>query len=257
MKIISFKPFLAAALLCLLPVQVLAQTCPDIQGFADLNCDFKLQITFVGDSIVTGFGDTENSNRGGYVLRLQQRFGEASIKSIAANGLKTTGLLELLADAFEKAKAPETLAILLESDVVILDVGRNDRLVPKPVRDAYRSLQLVGSRIRRGVGKLAGFTPLVVTSVMMVPGRANLARFVRKLNAIILKGDTPDRPADLRFDKVSPDNLSQDKLHPSSKGYQALFKVAESYLIEQLPAETRRAKRKNKLILSPADATAH
>ena len=236
----QFKRLSLAIIILLIPFRAIAQSCPDIHGIADLNCDGKLQITFVGDSIVTGFGDTENKNRGGYVLRLQQRFSDVAIKSVAVNGLKTGGLIELLTKAFDTDLAPKVQEDLRESDVVIMDMGRNDRLVPKPVKDTYRALQLAGNKIRKGVHKLSGFDPLIVTSVMMIPGRAYLAPFVRKLNAIILQGNSPDRPSDLRFDKVSSVYLSTDKLHPSSKGYEALYKVAEKYLLTELPAETKR-----------------
>ena len=237
------KQLLVAIALAFSPAACFAEDvvlCPDIRGIADLNCDGKLQITFVGDSIVTGFGDTENKNRGGYVLRLQQKFPDVTFKSVAANGLKTGGLIELLTRAFDSTEAPVTLANLKESDVVILDMGRNDRLVPKPVRDTYKALQLAGSKIRRGVKRFSGFEPLVVTSVMMIPGRPYIAPFVRKLNAIILESNSPDHPSDLRFDRVKSSFLSNDKLHPSSKGYEALSKVAEKYLLTELPIETHR-----------------
>jgi len=246
-----FKQLLAASLITLLPLKAFAQTCPDIREIADLNCDGKLQITFVGDSIVTGFGDTENRNRGGYVLRLQQKFADVIIKSVAVNGLKTGGLIELLTNALEKNLSPMNQTILMESDVVILDMGRNDRLVPKPVKDTYKALQLAGNKIRKNVRKLAGFEPLIVTSVMMIPGRPYIAPFVRKLNSIILGGNSPERPADLRFDKVSGAFLSKDKLHPSSKGYEALSKVAEQYLLTELPTETKRLRRAEGIGVEP------
>jgi lysophospholipase L1-like esterase len=236
----QFQQLSVALFLSFYPFHVFAQSCPEIRQIADLNCDGKLQITFVGDSIVTGFGDTENRNRGGYVLRLQQRYPDVTFKSVAANGLRTGGLIELLSNAFEKGTAPITLEILRESDVVILDMGRNDRLIPKPVKETYRALRLVGTKIRRGVRESSGFEPLIVTSVMMVPGRAQLAPFVRKLNSIILQGNSPEKPSDLRFDRVNNTFLSKDRLHPSSKGYEALSKVAESYLLTELPGETAR-----------------
>ena len=124
-----------------------------------------------------------------------------------------------------------------------MDMGRNDRLVPKPVKETYRALRLAATKIRRGVRELTGFEPLVVTSVMMVPSRPQIAPFVRKLNAIILQGNTPEKPSDLRFDKVDDTFLSKDRLHPSSKGYEALSKVAESYLLTELPIETKRIRK--------------
>jgi lysophospholipase L1-like esterase len=245
------KYLLAVIFLASAPFAVSAQECPDIRGIVDLNCDRKLQITFVGDSIVTGYGDTENRNRGGYVLRLQNKFPEVTFKSVAVNGLKTGGLLELLNNAFNTTTSPVTLEILNTSDVVIIDMGRNDRLVPKPVKDTYKALQLASNKIRRGVKRFTGVEPLVITSVMMVPGRPIIAPFVKKLNTIILEGSSPDHPADLRFDKVGTALLSKDKLHPSSEGYEALFKVAEKYLINELPLETKRLRSLEAPIPSP------
>ena len=116
--------------------------------------------------------------------------------------------------------------------------------MPGPHRqDSYKALQLAGNKIRKGVRRLTGFEPLVVTSVMMIPGRTYLAPFVKKLNAIILQGNSPDRPSDLRFDRVGADSLSKDKLHPSSKGYEALAKVAEKYVLNALPIETKRLRK--------------
>ena len=51
------------------PLPAVSQ-CPSIQGYIDWNCDGQLKITGLGDSIVSGKGDTDNGEKGGYLLRL-------------------------------------------------------------------------------------------------------------------------------------------------------------------------------------------
>jgi lysophospholipase L1-like esterase len=217
----------------------IAVACPEIEGIPDFNCDGDLQIVVIGDSFVSGFGDTANKNKGGYVLRAQRKLKKASFSNLGKPGFRTGELLELLDDAFKDDKAPELLATLRNADVVILDLGRNDRWLFGEPRTAFSNLAKAAQQIRSSVNKLEGVEPMVVTAVLMLPNRGSQGPWVKDLNSFILKSSTARRPADLRFDLVSKRLLNSDQIHPSSIGYDALSKTFLTYLKGSLARRMR------------------
>ena len=129
-----------------------AAACPKVANFPDYNCDQSLDIAILGDSIPFGFGDTKNGNKGGYVLRTQNKLKQFSFRNLAKAGLRSFELLNDLEDAFEgKESADDLLKGLLASDVVFLDVGRNDRwLFGTPaatLRNLKRASALIKSKV--------------------------------------------------------------------------------------------------------------
>lgn len=216
-----------------------ALACPEIEKIPDFNCDGDLQIVVIGDSLVFGFGDTVNGNKGGYVLRTQKQLKSASISNIGKQGLRTDGLLELLDQAFVQDKAPELLLALRSADIVVLDLGRNDRWLFGEAKTTYSNLLKAAKQIRSNISKLEGIEPIVVTAVMMLPNRGSQGPWMKELNSLILKGSTTSRPADLRFDLVSKRLLNSDQIHPSPAGYRALARTFIAYLKGSLARRMR------------------
>jgi len=208
-----------------------AKACPDIGRLADYNCDGSAVITVLGDSLVYGFGDTKNNNKGGYVLRAQEKFPEATLVNQGVLGLRTQQMLSKIRKAFDNYQTDPLAQSLLTADLVVLDVGRNDRwLMGEPsaaLRNIKRARELITSQ-----AKMLGYSaPLVVTAVLMYPNRGAQGPWVKELDELIIKSGSDEYPADLRFDRVSKRLLSTDAIHPTSKGYAAISTVLINYLL--------------------------
>lgn len=209
-----------------------AVACPAIGRLADFNCDGKAHITVIGDSLVYGFGDTKNNNSGGYILRAQAALPETTISNQGILGLRTLTLIKKLSKAF-KNEASALRQDLLASDVVVLDLGRNDRWLFGLPAETFRNLKRARAIIEKGVAEATGFSPLVVTAVLMYPNRGSQGPWVKELDDIIFQSDSTKAPANLRFDQVSKRLLSADNIHPTSKGYAALASVFVKYLLRE------------------------
>lgn len=208
--------------------------CPGKHGIPDWNCDGKVVVSVFGDSLAFGFGDTVNGNKGGYVLRAQKKLSDVTFHNLGVQGLRTKEFLALLKGIFDQDKKPEQLSALLESDIVILDLGRNDRwLFGKPI-DTYRNLKKGVTKIKDEIKQVTGASPIVVMAVIMLPNRGSQGPWVKELDAIILGKTTKEDPSDLRFDLVSKRLLSTDQIHPTSKGYTALAQTFIKYLTDKL-----------------------
>jgi len=235
----KLQRFLCSVLFLNIALSTSALACPAIEGIPDFNCDGDLQIVVMGDSLVSGFGDTKNKNKGGYVLRTQRKLKQAAVQNLGILGLRTDGLLTRLKNAFDQGKLVSTKTALLSADIVVLDVGRNDRWIFGEPVDTYKNIAKAAAKIRTEVKEITGIEPMVVTAVMMLPNRGSQGPWVKALNAIILKNSTAIKPADLRFDLVSKRLLGDDQVHPTSAGYDALAKRFQSYLLTTLAKRMR------------------
>lgn len=232
------KSLFASVLLLLLGV-VDASACPKVAGLPDFNCDGKVQVVVIGDSLVSGYGDTVNGNKGGYVLRTQASLPRASVKNFGVPGLNTVQLLLNLSKAFRGTSYRSLAAALVNSDVVVLDIGRNDRwFFGLPLQTARR-IKRARSLIKSEVAERTGHAPLVVTAVLMLPNRGSQAPWVVDLNKLIEQSSSAQAPADLRFDAVSKRLLSSDQIHPTPLGYEALAAVFTTYLKNSYPLYAR------------------
>lgn len=220
--------------LVLLPISLHA-ACPSVATLPDVNCDGSATIVVLGDSLVAGIGDATNENQGGYVLRTQEKFPDARIIGHGVPGLRTTTLLKRLRDAFAGKKYPTLAADLLDADLVVLDLGRNDRWFFGPPATTLRNLQRIRSLLHEQVDAARGRSPVVVQPVLMLPNRGSQGPWVKELNDLILKAHTAEYPCDLRFDLVSKRLLAPDNIHPTSKGYAALAQTFTKYLRSSYP----------------------
>jgi lysophospholipase L1-like esterase len=226
---------LLTALLLLATTVSTAVACPDVGGLPDVNCDGAATVVVVGDSLVSGIGDTKNDGKGGYVLRTQSAFPEATFYRRGTPGLKTVPLLQKLKKAFTTPLESEFAQELLKADLVVLDLGRNDRWLMGLPSATFRNLKKARAAIEESTITQNGKAPLVVLAVLMLPNRGSQGPWVKELNEIILSSHTKAHPADLRFDEVSKRLLSPDSIHPTSKGYTAISRVFISYLKNEYP----------------------
>jgi len=208
-----------------------AAACPTVGKLPDVNCDGKATIVVVGDSLVFGVGDTKNGGKGGYVLRAQEYFPEATILNYGVQGLRTPTLIKQVRKAFINSTASDLARDLIAADLVVLDIGRNDRWFFGLPATTVRNLKRVRAMIQDGVTSTTGTSPLIVTAVLMYPNRGSQGPWVKELDTLIAKLDSAEFPADLRFDTVSKRLLSADNIHPTSKGYTAMATVFQQYLL--------------------------
>ncbi len=208
-----------------------ALACPLVGRLPDFNCDGRAVVVVIGDSLVYGTGDVKNNNQGGYVLRAQERLPLVEFVNEGVPGLRTLQMITRIRKAFDKGAESPLASSLLRADLVILDLGRNDRwlfgLPEAALRNLKRARQIITTKVTE-----SGYpAPLVVTSVLMYPNRGSQGPWVKELNDLILKSGTAEYPADLRFDQVSKRLLSPDNVHPTSKGYAAMTEVFIRYLL--------------------------
>ncbi len=219
---------LLSSLLATLPT--IASACPTVAGLPDFNCDGTASIVVLGDSLVSGIGDTKNNNKGGYVLRSQQAFPDAKFSKFGVPGLQTLDLILRIQRAFDGTGDASLASALTNADLVVVDIGRNDRWLFGPPSNTLRNLKRVQSLIKKRTSTITGDSPLIVTSVLMFPNRGSQGPWVKELDSLIDKANSESFIADLRFDTVSKRLLSGDQIHPTSKGYDAMAKVFIKYL---------------------------
>ena len=217
--------------------------CPKINNIPDFNCDQKLVVTVLGDSLGSGFGDTKNRNMGGYVLRAKKKFPNVTFINLSKKGLRTFELKSTIESAFnetDETKVNSYKESLLKSDYVFLDLGRNDRWLFIEPNETLQNLTTISKTIKSEVKKLTGLSPLVITPALMLPNRGSQGPWVKALNALITKTNSLEKPADLRFDLVSKRLLASDQIHPTSKGYDELAKKFITYLRVKLSKKVQK-----------------
>jgi lysophospholipase L1-like esterase len=229
-----------ACFIAILALSANAFACPSKNGITDYNCDGKVVISVIGDSIAYGIGDSANAQKGGYVLRTSKQLSNIQVNNLGVPGLRSQQLLQTLKKVFKVSSDSEWKDSLRESDIVVLDLGRNDRWLFGFPGATYRNLKKAATQIKNKVTELEGFPPLVVISVLMLPNRGSQGPWVKELNDIILKNSTLELPSDLRFDLVSKRLLSEDQIHPTSAGYKKLTATFVKYLTKALPPRMKK-----------------
>lgn len=221
-----------------------AWACPAVNKVPDVNCDGRVVITVLGDSFGKGIGDDRNDNQGGYVLRASKKLPDVEFFNASVPGLTTFQMLGLIKEQFVVGND------VVNSDIVVLDVGRNDRWLFGVPLASYRNLKRAGTLIKKKatqVNPLLASPPIVVTAALMLPNRGSQGPWVKELNQIILRNSAAlNNPADLRFDTASKRLLQNDQLHPTSAGYNQLSKILIKYLTKGLPKGIKRSSRKKR-----------
>jgi lysophospholipase L1-like esterase len=212
-----------------------AFACPKVGKLPDFNCDGKQTIVALGDSFVFGIGDTENGNQGGYILRAQEAFPDATFVNLGKPGESTLGLLYTVRRSIEGTRSLRVAKALKEADLILIDIGRNDYWNQPPVIGIERNIQRVADLINEYVQRETGHAPLVVKTVLMHPKREAQATWITDLNRLIARSGTSSEPADLRFDSISTKLIGDDKLHPTSAGYSAMGTILTRYLESAYP----------------------
>jgi lysophospholipase L1-like esterase len=210
-----------------------------VSGLPDANCDGKIVVTVLGDSLVAGIGDVEHSNKGGYVLRAAEHFPDATFYNLGEGGATATDLIFDLERAFSGRGHRRLLNAVTTADLIVVDVGRNDQWRFKTPLATRRNLQRVHDIIQNNLKRLTGHNTLVVTARLMIPKRLRQAPWIGELNGLLRSSNRKNAPTDLRFDTVPKRYLSEDRIHPTSQGYKKLASVFISYLTLAFPLHVR------------------
>lgn len=230
------KTFLhtSVALLCALWAPLSSFACPFVSGLPDFNCDGEIVISVLGDSLVYGTEDTENDGKGGYVLRTQEALQGVTVHSFGFPGITTIALTSKVNRSFRKGGPGRLAGALVQSDLIVLDVGRNDEW-SKKYSETAGALKNLREEIQEQVSEVTGSTPLVVTAVLMITRTIKKGAWIADLNRYIRASNTKSSPADLRFDAVPWQLCGTDRIHPTSKGYERLSRIFTKYITQSYP----------------------
>lgn len=136
----------------------------------DWNCDGKQWITILGDSFVAGIGDTNLSNLNGYIGRSQKALPKIKIDGFGTAGQDTTQLLAKVRTALQSDESTGLLDSLMNSDIIILDIGRNDRWFFGAPSTALKNLGTIRKLIQSSLKEKTGIAPVVVLAVLRISG---------------------------------------------------------------------------------------
>ena len=216
-----------------------AAACPRIGRLLDFNCDRQLRIAFTGDSIVKGVGDELNENNGGYVLRTQERFTRAQIFNLGVAGVTTPRLFASFRTLLLKKQEGQTKINTRDSDLIIIDVGRNDFYLETPAIDTIANLKKLVRLLRRHIGSDVQSPPLIAVATLLPTTREFQMPFIAEVNHLLVLNSSGFFPVRLRFDVIDPLLISFDGLHPISTGYDQMASIVATYLTKQYPLDVK------------------
>ncbi len=197
-----------------------------------INCDSSVRAVFLGDSIVSGAGDTKNNERGGYVKRLGNRYRNLHVTNVGKYGYTTARLLDLVRAAFRENN--NTAIAFKRADLIMLDAGRNDCKTHKNAIRAVSTLESIVSLLQAKTNAyvvIATNAPTTVTQCHR--------NIVRAINQRLLAKNSARFPVRIRFDALPTSILSSDKIHPSSAGYDRMSRTVSTYFERALPRDTQ------------------
>ncbi len=207
--------------------------CPPIGRLPDFNCNGRLDIVVLGDSLVSGVGDKDV--KGGYVSRAEAQITEAQFYNFGVPGETAVRLARKLVGIFRTKQKGALATDLIRADIVFIDTGRNDHWLKESPRTTFRHLKRARTLITSGVRASTGHKPLIIQAVLMHPKRRGQTPWVMKLDNLLVSSNSLTSPANLRFDRVSTALLSSDNIHPTSAGYAQMSQVFVAYLLQYLP----------------------
>ncbi len=205
--------------------------------FFDFNCDQKLNIVFIGDSVVYGVGDSVNKGSGGYVLRIQKKYPNFTNKQVRVTalgfpGVTSQGLLSKIKKIYKnrnKSGVKKSFNRMNEADIIVIDVGRNDFWNKDPVIYTFNNIKRLVEFLDSILPKLNAKSLVFINTSTLIPtSRDFQVPFITKLNTLLSK-----YPYTRIKQKLDVRLLNSDGLHPSSKGYISIANTVFSQLTNQ------------------------
>lgn len=219
-----------SALLTVLITPQLSSACPLQANLIDFNCDGIQKIALVGDSFTQGVGDVQRPN-GGYFVRLTEAIPEATVVRYAVPGVTTARLLSLLKRRVPDMASGPAENNLIDSDVLIIDVGRNDFYSENSPPTTVKNIKRIVSYLSSALAARGNRIPPVIAVASLLPTKRTFQRFfITYVNDLMSEQRSNSLPVFLRFDKLSKTYVSSDGLHPNSAGYTKMAQVIRNYL---------------------------
>jgi lysophospholipase L1-like esterase len=227
--------------------------CPGQYQIPDITCDKQVKIAVVGDSIVAGVGDEVlGKSGGGYVTRIEQLLPKINFTPFGKPGQTTLQLYRRVKKVFNPKdlldNSTSTLpksdkrfrASLLEADIVIFDIGRNDwwsiaRKSTPSINPTFSKLRRIQSFLRGRITELTERTPIIILSRLLLPNRGRQGPWVQRLNDKLISSSSLYLPSNVPFDLVGKRLYNSDQLHLNAAGYQAAANILMLYLTSKVP----------------------
>jgi len=207
-----------------------AIACPRIDDLNDFNCDGIIKFVFVGDSIVAGKGDTRLGNKGGYVQRLKVKFPNAKIQSIGLVGYSSGRILSELKKGLYSPGSNKTKRALRNADFILIDEGRNDYWEKNPASLTARDISRAAKLLTYQVGRELNRPPYIAIAYLLPTKRIFQRTFIAQVNDGLEFLDRNGYNVDLAFNKLDPNFIGPDGIHPTSAGYVTLTKTLTKYI---------------------------
>jgi len=226
----------SALLVLLLACPAAASACPLIDGLVDSNCDGILKIGFAGDSFVKGTGDKSELG-GGYVSRIALHYPNAVVVKYSQPGAESGLLLSRLMRRVPRMKSGPAEKNLYDSDILIIDVGRNDFWRDNNPATTIGNIARIVKYLTSELAKRGSTAPVIAVSTLAPTTRSIQAPFVSAVNALLTTSRKKTLPVYLRTDLIRSSLISPDGLHPNSLGYEAIAEIIKTYIDSR--AQTR------------------
>lgn len=192
------------AFLLLLLVTATAQACPSINGIEDRNCDGKLKIVIIGDSVVYGWiGVSTPSEYHSYPDYVRDVTG-AEVVSFGIPGITAQGLSDAITGRTD----------FNEADYGIIDVGRNGVYAGDSVSATAYDIRRLSAKLKTLVGPDA----FITASFMLKSLRPEVQEFNTALNRRLVNMRSDNFNVLVRYNQLPTSVLSGDNLHPSYEG---------------------------------------
>ncbi len=219
-----------------------ASACPLIGGQVDYNCDEMHRVVVIGDSIVKGIGDQDNHNRGGYVLRLQKKFKKSVFVNLGKPGYSTDRLYSEIKSKLTKRGNNYIKTGLKGADIIFVDAGRNDFFEEIEPGMTVRNLERIVGLLKENFIDNNEIVPIIKVATLLPTTRGFQRSFISDVNTLLLQFSSDNLPVRLFFNLFNEDVLSNDGIHPYSKGY----KTIANYLSKVLKGSLKEESLKNR-----------
>lgn len=214
--------------------------CPNVSNhqLIDVNCDGKLKISFFGDSVVRGTGDEVFDGLGGYPKRMNNFIPNIKAINLGVPGITTEQLLHRIKRNEISSLFP--LKKAKNSDIVIIDVGRNDfwtrTIYPE---GTWRNIRRIVTEVRLRLANEYGIQPHVFVARMFPvdpefePKRIIQKPFLDALNRLLRTRAGHRVPGYINFEQLQDIDLNIDGLHPTSLGYKMMAEFLSNFLVTE------------------------
>lgn len=188
----------------LLAVSVTAHACPRINNIKDRNCDGRIKIVVIGDSIVFGWGASVNSGEyRNYPDYVRDALG-VEVVAFGIPGITAQGLNDAITGRTDFNGA----------DYGIVDVGRNGVYAGDSVSATAYDVRRLTLKLK----SMMGGSSYATASILLKSLRPEVQEFNSDLNRKLVSMRSDNFNVVMRFNTLPTSVLTGDNLHLSYEG---------------------------------------